>query len=69
VTRHPLASGWMAGVNDNGNIQAAGTLGVMLLQGASGPADPAAARWFDHAEEGGFPIDDWLGQLGVTRPR
>ena len=53
-----------------GNARAAATLGYMYLVGQGMPADPAtAARWFDTAEDLGHPVDEWLDQLGLDRPR
>ncbi|GGM40670.1 hypothetical protein GCM10007977_047590 [Dactylosporangium sucinum] len=49
--------------------RAAATLGVMHLTGDGIAADPdAAARWLAAAEDLGFPVDDWLAQLGLQRP-
>ncbi|WP_238006800.1 tetratricopeptide repeat protein [Dactylosporangium sp. AC04546] len=53
-----------------GNPRAAATLGVMYLTADGVEEDPAAAaRWFGVADDLGYPVDGWLDQLGLRRPR
>ncbi|WP_327004948.1 sel1 repeat family protein [Dactylosporangium sp. NBC_01737] len=65
-----LAADYYRRAADAGNARAAAMLGYMHLVGEGIPADEAtAARWFDTAEDLGHPVDDWLDQLDLDRPR
>ncbi|MFI5910353.1 tetratricopeptide repeat protein [Dactylosporangium sp. NPDC051541] len=52
-----------------GNARAAATAGVMYLMGEGVDEDRSrAAHWLDEAEDLGHPVDEWLAQLGLSRP-
>ncbi|GAA3292796.1 sel1 repeat family protein [Dactylosporangium vinaceum] len=52
-----------------GNARAAATLGVMYLTGEGVEADrQRAAHWLDEADDLDHPVDEWLAQLGLSRP-
>jgi TPR repeat protein len=65
-----LAADYYRRAAEAGNPRAAAMLGYMYLVGEGVPADQGAAtRWFDTAEDLGHPVDEWLDQLDLDRPR
>ena len=70
IARDPKESvRWYRRAADKGIGRAAAALGVMALRGDGMPKDPEAAKaFFARAEELGFDLDQYLDQVGMTRP-
>jgi TPR repeat protein len=70
IARDPVESvKWYRRAADKGIGRAAAALGVMAMRGDGMPKDPEAAKVFlARAEELGFDVDEYLGEVGMKRP-